>query len=429
MTPEGWAKIRLEELASDGRDTFIDGDWVETKDQDPNGPIRLFQVGNVLKGKLKTDGNHRWVNDETAKRLNYTKLKEGDLLISRMPDPIGRACLVPKLPYEAITAVDCAILRVDLSRVEPRFVVQYFNSEEHLGAVASHITGTTRQRISRGSLAKLLVLLPPLPEQRKIAAILSSVDEAIDKTQAVIDQLGVVKKAMMQELLTKGLPGRHTRFKQSEIGMVPEEWEVVPLRELLATGPTNGKSPPARTTPPGTPTFSIAAVRQGRVNILENLKYTDVTDADIQRFAVEPGDILIVRGNANPDLIGKCGVVGVAPPSCIYPDILMRARTNQRMDGSLLVTIWNADVVHDQLLLKAKTTNGTYKVNQSDVATTLVPVPGIDEQHALASLFDGLGSSISANGAELDGLVRVKSALMSVVLTGEVRVTPDEDAA
>ena len=75
-------------------------------------------------------------------------------------------------------------------------------------------------------------MLPPLPEQRKIAAILSSVDDAIEKTQAVIDQVQVVKRGLMQELLTRGLPGRHTRFKQTEIGKVPEEWAIVRIIDV-----------------------------------------------------------------------------------------------------------------------------------------------------------------------------------------------------
>ncbi len=66
--------------------------------------------------------------------------------------------------------------------------------------------------------------LPVLPGQRKIAAILSSVDGAIEKTQAVIEQVQVVKRGLMQELLTRGLPGRHTQFKQTEIGEIPEVW-------------------------------------------------------------------------------------------------------------------------------------------------------------------------------------------------------------
>ena len=75
--------------------------------------------------------------------------------------------------------------------------------------------------------------LPPLPEQHKIAAILSSVDHAIEKAQAVIDQVQVVKRGLMQELLTRGLPGRHTRFKQTEFGQVPEAWIEIDLGSVI----------------------------------------------------------------------------------------------------------------------------------------------------------------------------------------------------
>ncbi|MBY0399103.1 restriction endonuclease subunit S, partial [Myxococcota bacterium] len=87
--------------------------------------------------------------------------------------------------------------------------------------------------LNRNNVYELVIGVPPLPEQRKIAAILSSVDEVIEKTEAVIEQLQVVKKAMMRELLTRGIPGRHTRFKQTEIGEIPEEWEVVELGDIV----------------------------------------------------------------------------------------------------------------------------------------------------------------------------------------------------
>lgn len=90
-------------------------------------------------------------------------------------------------------------------------------------------TNVRRNRIAREDFLRIPFHLPPRPEQRKIAAILSSVDEVIEKTEAMIEQLQVVKKAMMQELLTRGLPGRHTRFKQTEIGRAPDAWDVVPL--------------------------------------------------------------------------------------------------------------------------------------------------------------------------------------------------------
>jgi hypothetical protein len=93
--------------------------------------------------------------------------------------------------------------------------------------------GSTFPNVNHDRLSAWPILAPPLPEQRKIAEILSSVDETIEKTEDVIAQLDVVKKAMLEELLTRGIPGRHSRFKMTEIGEVPAEWDVAPLGSLL----------------------------------------------------------------------------------------------------------------------------------------------------------------------------------------------------
>ncbi len=233
----------------------------------------------------------------------------------------------------------------------------------------------------------------------------------------------------MQELLTRGLPGRHTRFKQTPIGEVPEEWEVVPVISVLTQPPKNGISPRARETGPGRPTFSIAAVRNGRVNIFGNLKYTDLDETKAKRYLVHPGDILVVRGNGNPGLMGRCGRVEQAPDACIYPDILMRLTPTQDIQPSFLVSTWNSDVVHDQLIAKAKTTNGTYKINQKDVSSTLIPLPSLEEQRLIAAAVAALSAYWLQCHRKLEGLRTTKHALMSVLLSGEVRVQIEEGAA
>ncbi len=115
-------------------------------------------------------------------------------------------------------------------QVDNEFLYRLLNSRAVQNDVWQSVQGSTGLcNIDLNVLKSLQVLIPPIPEQHKIAAILSSVDDAIEKTQAVIDQVQVVKRGLMQKLLTRGLPGRHTRFKQTEIGEVPEEWEVVEL--------------------------------------------------------------------------------------------------------------------------------------------------------------------------------------------------------
>ena len=357
-------------------------------------------------------------------------LREGDILLNegQSLELVGRAAMYCGYPPDC--AFQNTLVRFQAGPATDRdfalALFRFFQAAGHFAEIATQTTSIAH--LGSGRFGSLEVALPSLPEQRKIATILSSVDDAIEASQAVIDQLQVVKKAMMADLLTKGLPGRHKQFKQTEIGEVPAEWEVLPLSDLVVSGPTNGKSPPAKLVPPGVPTFSIAAVRDGSVDIFGNLKYTTLSAADVSKYRLVEGDILIVRGNGNADLVGRCGLVQTCPSDCIYPDILMRVAPNAKIARDYLVTVWNADVVHDQILLKAKTTNGTYKVNQADVASVFVPVPPQAEQSQIGGAFSSLNETAMRNREDLEQLMAVKSALMSVLLTGEVRVQLDEDA-
>jgi type I restriction enzyme, S subunit len=312
--------------------------------------------------------------------------------------------------------------------VDVEFVRRFFQTKrgvDLLGDASPGGAGRNRT-LNQKFVAEIPIPIPPIGEQRKIAAILSMVDNAIEATQAVVDQLQVVKKAMAAELLKRGLPGRHARFKQTEIGEVPENWQVVQLCQLVVAGPSNGRSPPARSLPPGVPTFSIAAVRDGRVNIRDHLKYTELNADEARRFALAPGDILIVRGNGNPDFVGKCGMVQDVPEGCIYPDILMRVRPSNALLPSLFVTIWNSDIIHDQLLERATTTNGTYKINGEHVRSIRLPVPDHDEQELLSNSFSAIDDSYLATAAKLNGLHELREALLAALLSGDLRVIPDE---
>ena len=108
----------------------------------------------------------------------------------------------------------------------------YYLVQRHRRGLGRLAVGSTFLEVSKRAVQSFRIAVPPLSEQRKIAAILSSVDDAIEKTQAVMDQMQVVKRGLVQELLTRGLPGQHARFKQTEIGEVPADWEVVELSQL-----------------------------------------------------------------------------------------------------------------------------------------------------------------------------------------------------
>lgn len=168
-------KIAIRDLC----DVFADGDWIESKDQAESG-IRLIQTGNVGSGVFKDRiEKARWISEETFKDLRCTEIGEGDILISRLPDPVGRACLLPKLEHKAITAVDCSIVRFDKTKLDPRFFIFYSQSSQYASDVNKLISGATRQRISRDNLGKVKIPVPSLDEQHSIITNLDTVFEEI----------------------------------------------------------------------------------------------------------------------------------------------------------------------------------------------------------------------------------------------------------
>ncbi len=156
---------------------FNDGDWIESKDQSDSG-IRLIQTGNVGNGVYIDKGERaRYISQETFERLHCTEVKPRDILISRLPDPVGRACIVPEGLGKTITAVDCSIVRL-CKNVLPEFFVAFTLTPLYAGQVVSEITGSTRQRISRKNLGKIVLPVPPIELQEEFAAFVRQSDKS-----------------------------------------------------------------------------------------------------------------------------------------------------------------------------------------------------------------------------------------------------------
>ncbi|MFG3693725.1 restriction endonuclease subunit S [Stutzerimonas stutzeri] len=163
---------------------FADGDWIESKDQSVDG-IRIIQTGNVGEGIFKgRDDKARYISEPTFKRLRCTEIFEGDCLVSRLPEPAGRSCILPDTGERMITSVDCTIVRFNTQKIIPAFFNFYSQSREYLKAIDCQTTGTTRKRISRSKLGCVLTPVPPLSEQQRIVAILDEIFDGIAKARA-----------------------------------------------------------------------------------------------------------------------------------------------------------------------------------------------------------------------------------------------------
>ena len=191
-----WEQRKLSSLF----EKFDDGDWIEAKDQSTEG-VRLVQTGNVgVTDFIDKPDNKKWISEETFEQLHCEEIFPGDILISRLPEPAGRACIVPETGTRMITAVDCTIARTS-SENSPDFVVQCLSTPGYFNWVNTCLAGGTRQRISRSTLADYDVMFPStIAEQKAIGVYFNSLDQLVTLHHRKLDKVRELKKAYLNDM-------------------------------------------------------------------------------------------------------------------------------------------------------------------------------------------------------------------------------------
>lgn len=203
--------MNLSELvAPDG--LFSDGDWIEKKDQDENGTVRLIQLADIGVCLFK-DKSAKFVTEAKVQELNCTLLQKGDILVSRLPDPLGRACIFP-LDGKYITAVDVAIVRITRQDISPNYIMYMINSPGFRAEIKKFESGTTRKRISRKNLDRIQFDIPPFPVQQsnvsRIEELFSQLDASVAELKIAKERLKVYRQAVLKEAF--GKVTTHTPF-------------------------------------------------------------------------------------------------------------------------------------------------------------------------------------------------------------------------
>jgi len=179
--PTNWRYATIPELV--GKEgVFIDGDWIESKDQDPDGDIRLIQLADIGDGVFR-DRSNRFLTNKKALKLNCTFLEENDILVARMPEPLGRACLLPKIVKRSVTAVDICIIRTANKSFNHAWLMHIINTPQYRYNVSKLQSGVTRKRISRRNLGSIKLPVPPISEQKTIV-------EEVERQFSVMAEMG-----------------------------------------------------------------------------------------------------------------------------------------------------------------------------------------------------------------------------------------------
>lgn len=323
--PPGWRVETLAGLAAGG--IFSDGDWVESKDQDPGGTVRLTQLADVGVGTFRGRSD-RWLREDQAARLGCTFLEPGDILIARMPDPIGRACLVPTGIGRAVTVVDVAVVRLARDDIDPQYLMWAFNSPGIHSQVTALQSGTTRKRISRKNLGAISLALPELSEQRRIVGILEDQFSHLDAARDYVDAASRRVARIHESWLRRHLGGDRPPTEMFEVAdaLIASRGGWSRSRKHTIEGVA------------GVPYLKMNNItRDGKLDTREIVR-VEATAAEIARFGVTPGDILFNSKNSG-DLVGKTAVADESVAGWVFNENIMRLRFDDRLIPKF-VGIW-----------------------------------------------------------------------------------------
>ena len=262
--------------------------------------------------------------------------------------------------------------------------------------------------------------LPPLQEQKQIAHILTIVKRAIEAQERIIQTTTELKKALMQKLFSEGLRGEPQ--KETEIGLVPESWEVVELVSILREPLRNGHSAKGINDGNGIRTLTLTAITQQDFSI-ENTKVTCADPRRVREMWLKPGDIFIERANT-ADYVGLAALYEGVEDLAIFPDLLIRIRVdNTKMRPKVLIEWLLDDNCRTYYKKNAKSTAGNFpKIDQGTVEKTLVPVPSPEEQKELEDIFRTLDDKLREHASHKSALQNLFDTLLHELMTAEIRI-------
>ena len=401
--PNGWSEQRLGSLCSlvvpmRDKPKRLDGNvpWIRIEDFD----------GKYVSSSKSGQG----VDAETIQAMKLKVMPVGTVLCSCSCN-MGVTAVVRRELVTNQTFI--GVVPNDGAESEYLYYLLGFSKKE-LNRLSS---GTTIGYLPRSAFDNLSLLFPPLPEQRKIAAILSSVDDAIEKTRAVIDQVQIVKRGLMQELLTRGLPGRHTRFKQTEIGDIPEGWEVVALSSVASV--ERGKFAHRPRNDPRFYGGQHPFIQTGDVAACDGLIDTYSQTLNEEGLAISrlfPSSTIVVTIAAN------IGATGIAAFDVAFPDSLVGIQTGPRIDTRFLELVLQT---RKRALDRFAPESAQKNINLNTLKPLKIPLPDLVEQTRIAGCVWSIIMRLKSAYGHLESLTLLKTTLMSALLTGELRVTPD----
>ena len=421
--PHDWSLQPLKTLVREGKK--ITYGIVQPGKYDPDG-VMLIRGQDYMNGWVDKEKYFK-VSPKLHKKFKRSTTSAGDVLLS-IAGYTGSVAIVPEWIKEANLTQTTARISCDTGILDARYLSYFLQCDDGRLQSRRYTKGSAQEGLNLEDIERFFVSIPPLPEQQKIAAILSSVDDVIEKTQAQIDKLKDLKTGIMQELLSprEGQAANknssqgesknslhHTEFKDSPLGRIPVEWEYLTLRkvvefsqgiqvdlEMQSSEPFNGSVPFIRI--------------ENYTQRSKDIRHID-TRLSRDKF-INSEDIVLVRYGATAGFVGR-GIEGVLANN------LFQVKPNEdKLTKDFLYLVLLDAYKTFQLIMSG---GAMPALNFKMVGDLELVVPPIEEQCKITNVFQSINDKETAVLEKLSSLKNIKKALMQDLLTGKVRVKVD----
>lgn len=396
----------------------------------PKGGVSLDsgEIPSLGGENILQEGGVRYIDVKKVSRVFFDTMKKGilsngDVLINKDGANTGKVGLYDGRHFQnACINEHLFLLRAKANELTQEFMYYFMLSNKGQRMIKQCITGSAQPGLNTNFVQKFFISYPvDLLEQRKIADILTSVDHAIEKTEAIIQQTEVVKQGLMQKLLTKGI--EHTKFKQTVIGEIPVGWELVKLSEVT-TRITDGTHQSPEFIKQGIPFLLVSNIVSGKID-WDTEKYISEETYNTLTKNVKPE-----RGDVLYSAVGSYGVAVLNEtdqPFSFQRHIAHIKPIHEQLVPKFLVYVLNSPIGKKQAD-RVAVGNAQKTVTLGSLSQFVLPLPTLSEQEKISKLLSSIDDSIQKNIEYRNELLTIKIALSQVLLTGIVRVNVNESS-
>lgn len=413
-TPSDWRMVRLGDVA---RIAFSS---VDKKTRSGEQPVQLCNYTDVFYNRRIHAGIDFMRATATRREYDRWRLKRGDVLFTKDSETrteIGIAAYVAEDLPDVLCGYHLGVARPNPKRIYGAFLARLFHTPSLSRQLARIANGVTRFGLTLGATRALRLPVPPLPEQRAIAEVLDAIDDAIERTDEVISATERLREALLHELLSKGLPGWHTKWQEHpKLGTLPADWKVVRLGDI-SERPKYGANAPALPSDHGRPRY----VRITDISEDGRLRSADARSADpnkVKGYELTNGDLLFARSGS----VGRTYLYREVDGPCTYAGYLIRFQPRPDVALPQFVSEFTHSRSYMRWTRSMKRVGAQPNINASEYSDLRIPLPKLYEQEAILDVLNSVHDTIASTRVESESLATFRDSMTDALLRGRLRV-------